>query len=554
MSYVSLFRNIPELLSQPIGIAAIASLGIHGAIAMIVPLMPMDSSKPKDTASSKTVGLLELSQADQSRLPQSTPQVGLQQLPPIAPLSAPNFSAQTLLPPVAPAPSSQLVLPPLPASSNNYRVSSLPTRQSLRMIPSGNLGFDASKFDSSKFNNSPKFSRSVPSVNVSNTKYEAPVPLGVNRLPELQSQKIPDDSLQKPLGVNRLPQLQSQQIPDDILRSAQSPNLSDTNPITTAQLAQSVNNASRIAQNPLITSLKQAPRAGDSLTLMRGTASQAPDLSAKGTQLAIAQLDSYANLRKEVQQQYPNAEQKPVIRQTLPTKKPNLEGAVLGVLVVDPDGKVLDIKFQDKLVSPELKSEAREYFNKQSPKGDKRISSYPFNLSFQNNISNTTGATQLSAPGINNNQLTPKPFPELRIRNNQPGSSSTGILKPLTAPEVNGNQPKFSPTSAPKPLSELRIRNNQPASFSTGTLKPLSATGDNSNQPTTSPAITSKPFPELQIKNNQLTPSSAATTSESLLLPRVNKSQLTPSTESDGKLVERLRELKEKREKSNPEK
>ncbi|MDZ8222004.1 hypothetical protein [Nostoc sp. ChiVER01] len=554
MSYVSLFRNIPELLSQPIGIAAIASLGIHGAIAMIVPLMPMDSSKPKDTASSKTVGLLELSQADQSRLPQSTPQVGLQQLPPIAPLSAPNFSAQTLLPPVAPAPSSQLVLPPLPASSNNYRVSSLPTRQSLRMIPSGNLGFDASKFDSSKFNNSPKFSRSVPSVNVSNTKYEAPVPLGVNRLPELQSQKIADDSLQKPLGVNRLPQLQSQQIPDDILRSAQSPNLSDTNPITTAQLAQSVNNASRIAQNPLITSLKQAPRAGDSLTLMRGTASQAPDLSAKGTQLAIAQLDSYANLRKEVQQQYPNAEQKPVIRQTLPTKKPNLEGAVLGVLVVDPDGKVLDIKFQDKLVSPELKSEAREYFNKQSPKGDKRISSYPFNLSFQNNISNTTGATQLSAPGINNNQLTPKPFPELRIRNNQPGSSSTGILKPLTAPEVNGNQPKFSPTSAPKPLSELRIRNNQPASFSTGTLKPLSATGDNSNQPTTSPAITSKPFPELQIKNNQLTPSSAATTSESLLLPRVNKSQLTPSTESDGKLVERLRELKEKREKSNPEK
>ncbi|MCC5623770.1 hypothetical protein [Nostoc sp. CHAB 5715] len=181
----------------------------------------------------------------------------------------------------------------------------------------------------------------------------------------------------------------------------------DTNPITTAQgntspqMMQSGNDASRIAQNRLINSLKQAPRAGDSLTLIRGTASQAPNLSAKGTQRAIAQLDSYANLRKEVQQEYPNAEQKPVIRQTLPTKKPNLEGAVLGVLVVDPDGKVLDIKFQDKLISPELKSQAREYFNKQSPKGDKRISSYPFNLSFQNSTSNTTGTTQLSAPGIN---------------------------------------------------------------------------------------------------------------------------------------------------------
>ncbi|MCC5631219.1 hypothetical protein [Nostoc sphaeroides] len=556
MSYVSLFKNIPELLSQPIGIAAIASLGIHGAIAMIVPLMPMDSSKPKDTASSKTVGLLELSQADQSRLPQSTPQIGLQQLPPIAPLSAPNFSAQTLLPPVAPAPSSQLILPPLPASSNNYRVSSLPTRQSLRMIPSGNLGFDASKFDSSKFNSSPKFSRTVPRVNVSDTKYEASVPLA-NRLPELRSQQIPDNILQKPLAVNRLPQLQSQQIPDDILQNAQSPNLSDTTPIATAQgntasqMTQSVNGASRIAQNPLINSLKQASRAGDSLTLIRGTTSQTPDLSAKGTQLAIAQLDSYANLRKEVQQQYPNAEQKPVIRQTLPTKKPNLEGAVLGVLVVDPDGKVLDIKFQDKLVSPELKSEAREYFNKQSPKGDKRISSYPFNLSFQNN---TTGTTQLSAPGVNKNQLTPSPFPELRIRNNQPASSSTGTLKPLAAPGVNTNQPEFSPTVAPKPLSELQIRKNQPASLPTGTLKPLAAPGVNSNQPTPSPALTSKPFPELQIRNNQLTPSSAATTSEPLVLPRINKSQPTASAESDGKLVERLREVKENREKSNLEK
>ncbi|MBW4424681.1 MAG: hypothetical protein KME50_09505 [Nostoc desertorum CM1-VF14] len=524
MSYVSLFKNIPEILSQPIGIAAIASLGIHGAIAMIVPLMPMESNKPNETASSKTVGLLELSQADQGRLPQNPSQSGLQQLPPIAPLPNPNFNAQTVLPPLASAPSSQLVMPPLPPSSNNYRVSSLPTRQSLRMIPSNSLGFDASKFDTSKYNNSSaKFSQSVPRVNVNDTKYEPPKPLAVNRLPELQSQKIPDD----------------------ILQNAQSPSLSDTSPITTAQgntvpqMTQSANNASRISQSSLISSLKQAPSAGDSLNLIRATTSQASDLSGKGTELAIAQLESYANLRKEVQQEYPNAEQKPVIRQTLATDKPNLEGAVLGVLVVDPDGKVLDIKFQDKLVSRELQSEAREYFNKQSPKGDKRISSYPFNLRFQNNTSSTTGTTELSAPGINNNQLTPspadtsKPFPELRIRNNQP--------TPLS-------------TATPKPFSELQIRNNQPASLPTGALKPLSAPAVNSNQPTPSSAVTSKLFPELQIRNNQLTPSSAATTPKPLVLPRVNKSQPLPSAELDGKLVERLREVKQNREKSNPEK
>ncbi|MEH1904994.1 MAG: hypothetical protein V7L04_27375 [Nostoc sp.] len=490
MSYVSLLKNIPEILSQPIGIAAIASLGIHGAIAMIVPLMPMDSSKPNQTASSKTVGLLELSQADQNRLPQSTPKIGLQQFPPVAPLSAPNFSGQSILPPLAPAPSSQLVLPPLPASSNNYRVSSLPTRQSLRMIPSDNLRFDTSKFDSSKYNTSAKFTPSVPRVNESTTKYEPP----------------------KPLALNRLPELQSQRIPDDILQNAPSSNLSDTSPIPTAQgnrtlqMTQPSNNASRIAQNPLINSLKQAPRAGDSLTLTRRTTLKTPDLSGKGTELAIAQLDSYANLRKEVQQQYPNAEQKPVIRQTLATNKPNLEGAVLGVLVVDRDGKVLDIKFQDKLVSPELQLKARQYFNKQSPKGDRRISSYPFNLRFQNNTSNTTGTPLLSAPGINNNRLSP------------------------------------SPTATFKPLPDLQIRNNQPLSSPAGTLKPLVTPGANSNQS----------LSELGIRNNQPTPSSAATTSEPLLLPRVNNSQPMPSAESEQTLVERLRQVQENRQKSNP--
>ncbi|MEH2153886.1 hypothetical protein [Nostoc sp.] len=529
MSYVSLLKNIPDILSQPIGIAAIASLGIHGAIAMIVPLMPMESNKPKETESSKTVGLLELSQADQNRLPQSTsPQVGLQQFPPVAPLSAPNFSAQTGLPSLAPPPSSQLVLPPLPPSSNNYRVSSLPTRQSLRMIPNDNLRFDASKFDSSKFNTSPKFSPSVPRVNNIATKYEPP----------------------KPLAVNRLPELQSQQIPDDILRNAQSPNFSNTTPIataqenTTSQITQPGNNMPRIAQNPLINSLKQAPRNGDTLIGTRGTMPQTANLSVKGTQQAIAQLDSYANLRKEVQQEYPNAEQKPVIRQTLATDKPNLEGAVLGVLVVDPDGKVLDIKFQDKLVSPELQLKARQYFNKQSPKGDKQISSYPFNLLFQKNSSNITGTTQelrpssLSTPGINNNQLIPSP---------------AGTYKPLPDLRIRNNQPTSLPAVTPKPLSELRIINNQPTPLLGGTLKPLSAPGVNNNQLTPSPAATYKPLSELRIRNNQIAPSSAATTSEPLLLPRVNKAQATPSAESDQKLVEQLREVKENREKSNLE-
>ncbi|MFN6468161.1 MAG: hypothetical protein RMY36_000465 [Nostoc sp. SerVER01] len=547
MSYVSLLKNIPEIISQPIGIAAIASVGIHGAIAMIVPLMPIDSSKPKETASSKTVGLLELSQADQSRLPESTPKVGLQQLPPIAPLSAPNFSAQSVLPPLAPPPTSQLVLPPLPPSANSYRVSSAPTRQSLRTIPNYNFGFDASKFDSSKYSNSPKFSPSVPRVprlTESNRKYEAP----------------------EPLPVNRLPQLQSQNIPDDILQNAQSRNLSDIGPVTTPQgnptpqMTQPTNNASTTAQNSLINSLKQDRGNSNTLIGTRGSTTQASDLSPKGTQQTIAQLDSYDALRKQVQQEYPNAEQKPVIRQTLATDKSNVQGAVLGVLVVDPDGKVLDIKFQDKLVSPELQTKAREYFNKQSPKGDKKISSYPFNLVFQNNGSNTIGATQDQkpfplAPGGNSNQLTPspaptsKPFSEAPIRTNQSAPLPARTLKPLVVPGVNNNSPKDDA----KPSSEVQIKNNQPASSPTGTLKPLVLPKINTNQPQRLPAATSKPSSKLEIRNNQATPSPAASTSEPLLVPTVNKNQPTPTPKAEQELLQQLRQMKGNTQKSSPE-
>ena len=89
MSYVNLLKNIPEILSQPTGIAAIASLGIHGAIALIVPFMPVNSSQSSKNEPPKAVGLMELTAADQNRLPQpaSTSQVALEQ--PQLPLQQP---------------------------------------------------------------------------------------------------------------------------------------------------------------------------------------------------------------------------------------------------------------------------------------------------------------------------------------------------------------------------------------------------------------------------------------------------------------------------------
>ncbi|MBW4686544.1 MAG: hypothetical protein KME40_15915 [Komarekiella atlantica HA4396-MV6] len=526
MSNVSLLKNIPDILSQPIGIAAIASIGIHGAIALIVPLMPVDSSKPREAA--KTVGLLELSPTDQARLPQNpnTPQVALQQqLPPTGQVSPPNFSAQTVLPPLPPATSSQFTLPSLPQSLNNYRVSSLPTKQSVRMVPRVNLGFNAAGFNASG-----KFSSSaVPRLSDSDIKYEASKPLPVNKLPELQSQKIPDD----------------------ILRNAQYPNLSETTSTTavpgntTPQTTPG--SVSQIAQNqqqvaPIGQPLQGADNlalAGQSLPkLQPGTMPNTPELPSKAIEQAIAQVNSYEDLRKIVRQEYPNAEEKAVIRDTIPTDKPNLQGTVLGVLVVDPDGKVLDIKFQNKSISPELQLKAREYFNTQPPKGEKQTSSYPFSLSFQNN-SNPIGTTQVTPKPLSelqnrNNQLAPlpavnpTPLPELRIRNNQPTPSSVTTPKPLSELRNRNNQLKPLPTANPKPLLELRNRNNQPA-------------------------VTPKPLLELRNRTNQPAPSSAARL-KPLSVPTVNNDQSTLSAESDQKLLEQLRQLKQNREKSVQEK
>jgi hypothetical protein len=488
MSYVSLLKNIPEILSQPTGIAAIASLGIHGAIALIVPLMPVNSSKSQDSASAKTVGVLELSQADQSRLPQTPdmPQVGLQpqpslqaQLPLQTQLTPPNLGAQTTVLPPLPPSSMPLTLPPIPTGADNYRISSLPKGQSLRMIPRGDLRFDNSGFNATKR----RFTSSSPSFN---------------------DREIATAS--KPLPVDKLPELQSAPIPGD-LPNTPSPNLTEIptsdNNNPTPQTTQPGNDASKVAQNqPLIAPIGQTPKVGDNLILGRqsipqgqqGSTSNIPELPSKASeQPLIAQVNTYANLRKTVQQQYPNSEEKAVIRETIATNKSGSEGTIWGFLVVDTFGKVLDIKFQDKSASPGLQLKAREYFNTNSPKADKKISRYPFRLRFQNNSSNTAGTIAEPTPAA----ITPKPS---------------------SIPGVNG-KPASLPTEAAKPLPDMQIRKDQP---------------------TPSPAVTIQPSP---------TPIPTPTST-----PTANSNQLSPSVESGEKLIQKLREARKQIPSPNPTK
>ena len=432
MSYVSLLKNIPEILSQPTGIAAIASLGIHGAIALIVPLMPVESEPSKISAAPRSVGILELGQADQQRLPENpnslTSQVALQpQLPlqpelPLQPQLPQNLDvSRTVLPPLPSSIYSQSALPPINITPNyptsSYRNVPLPQRQPTPLLepeqitPRKTIGFAPSGF------------------NAANQKFTRPTRVFNHSEVKLAVQPVP---------IDRLPRVTPSAIPG---------NLPNIPPVTTG----TGNNAATINpdQTALIARLQKTRASQESEQQKNPTiANQLPAKTVNDQQGLIAKLNSYDKLREEIQQQYPNSQQKTVIRATIPANQPNIEGTVSGFLVVDPEGKVLDIKFQDKSVDRELQSKAREYFSTRSPQGGQQISSYPFTLRFHNSASTAeTPPEQTSAVVV-------KPVPELRMPNEQPTPDLT--TKPSTTSAGDNNSLSSTLESSQKLIQQLR--------------------------------------------------------------------------------------------------
>lgn len=120
-------------MGQPAGIAVLASLGIHGAIALILPLVPVNTSKSeKQDTTPKAVGITTLTPQEQARLPQTAianpqqakatpmqPQTGVaSQLPPMPDFAAANATAASPLPPLPAFPGNSQPLPPLPNATS----------------------------------------------------------------------------------------------------------------------------------------------------------------------------------------------------------------------------------------------------------------------------------------------------------------------------------------------------------------------------------------------------------------------------------------------------
>ncbi len=103
MSFASLIKSFPQMLSQPTGIAVMASVGIHGLLGLTLPYLPLASQEKP--GSPRTVQLVELTPAELSRLPQAAP--------PLTSLPVPNSSQ------------SYQSLPTLPSSLSSPGSSSL---------------------------------------------------------------------------------------------------------------------------------------------------------------------------------------------------------------------------------------------------------------------------------------------------------------------------------------------------------------------------------------------------------------------------------------------
>ncbi|HEY9748169.1 MAG TPA: energy transducer TonB [Allocoleopsis sp.] len=114
MSYWSFVKSLPIVLRQPTGIATLASVGVHGLLWVVLPVLPL-SSKTTESEAQRPVQLVELTPAEQSRLPSfAAPQISLPPLPKTTNLfpSLPSLQSSNSLPSASSSPYNIPLFPP----------------------------------------------------------------------------------------------------------------------------------------------------------------------------------------------------------------------------------------------------------------------------------------------------------------------------------------------------------------------------------------------------------------------------------------------------------
>lgn len=515
MSYVSFLKTIPDFLSQPAGIAALASLGIHGVIAFLLPLMPVETKKTEEAKTLKPVGLVKLNEAERLRIPQTNPtelNPNTQQNLQASAITLPEFATKpTPLPGLAPPPlapppiSSTRVMPPLPMSGRELGIDALPKvgkprnpkSNPFRVGPNDRFGARQAQSASA---NTQRFVFKDPTSDLNSA------PNQISR-PKIETQTNIGNNRQTGIlqSSSTLPKLQAGALPSELPKT----------PVPVAGDATSVSALPTVINNA--GNATPIPRAvspiADSSQKVNGKLT-----SAKGVQIPQSKVKAPLSKKKitepeliaRVKQNTPNVQIQAVpLQPSLDLPKGAKATNVKGGLVVDSEGRIGSFELLDKSVSSNLKVAVREHFKNYFQKNPVKASGKPKYFSF-NVVFEPTNA-QISSSGSRSLR---KRLSEIRENRN---------LKPNTSP------------SSPAPSSEATTIDKSssiPISIQSVIRTDRSTDGPGSNQKS-QPGVLSQRLTSI--------PSNSKDNSG-------NRTQISSSERQDQKnLILRLRELREQR-------
>ncbi len=457
------------------GIAVLASLGIHGLLWVVLPGLTIDSQTNKST-SERTIGLVDLSPQEQSRLPQ---------VPTPVDTNLPSFATQlNELPPLPPAsPYQTSVAPPVqlppgaaPIYNNIPGQTSAPPLQTFQVpLPPP----PSTSFPPIPYENLPNSPNNSPNSPLTSTPQAPPfvlppnnglpdTPLTADRTlpadddfaaatpsPEPSSQPTqtnPDNpEANPPVEANKLPERGKQELlaMRESMRNNFSPRAATPAPTTTRSMSrQEIATALRRQQarsnQPTPQPTTRSMSRQEIATALRGNRQPSRELS-EDTKTALDNLEKFKQQQATVQAQNPDAVTKPPIRRKLTTCDRALDGDVAVVnVVVNPEGKRLsEPSLITKPGKPDI-AQAQDYVrNYEFAKTDK-TTNYNFRLEFDYSASKCAQAKPTpSTP-------TPTPSPAIPEPISTPTSSSPS---PTPSPDTPEPTPSPESTSTPTPLT-----------------------------------------------------------------------------------------------------
>lgn len=414
MSYASLIKTLPGTFST--NLAVLASLGIHGILWAVLPVLPFES-KSVESDSQRSVGLLELTPEEQSRLP-STSEV---MLPPFA-------TQPSVLPPLPPPPFQTSVLP-LPALPPQLTPNNL-SKNSLRASSPQTKTFRVRSPAPTQNNRVPaRIATNRPSGTVTNRTYYSEetlpqwrrwTPPPISGLPANRLTAQPFDPNSFPpsppiVPVPNPPIPQGNTNPPQNVNPPQDQKVATANqptPLTPTALPEKIPERGkqelrelqkRLATNRAGLPATPAPMTKEQLvqTLRRSPPHSNPAGSESVvTARAIRQLDEYEAQREKVQEDNPKVVTKQPVRQKITTCEKQLNGSVAYInVVVNPQGKVVS--------GPALYSKTGSIDTQQAMTS---VRSYPFRAT--GDTISYDFAIQFKYETANCSEPTPEPTPQ----------------------------------------------------------------------------------------------------------------------------------------------